>query len=62
MEVWEVVGGSDKGGIIVRAFAGLDSTQDENRLRTGALVEQLAIQGDRLQYRLLSGWGPKTGW
>ena len=32
------------------------------RLSTGAVVEELQLVGERLQYQLRSGEGPKTGW
>jgi len=59
---WEVVGGSDKGGILVREGEGLKSAAIEERLSTGAIVEELALKGDRLQYKILTGTGPATGW
>lgn len=61
-QVWKVVGGGDKGGIIVREGEATTSKQLEPRLATGALVEELALQGDRLSYKLLAGQGPQTGW
>jgi len=33
------------------------STQKSDRLSTGALVEQLALKGDRLHYKLRRGRG-----
>mmetsp|Transcript_46658 Transcript_46658/g.137858 ORF Transcript_46658/g.137858 Transcript_46658/m.137858 type:complete len:614 (+) Transcript_46658:87-1928(+) len=59
---WEVVGGADKGGIIVRAAKSIKSEQLADRLSTGALIEQLELEGDRLKYRLVSGTGPSEGW
>merc|ERR1719326_1512952 len=59
---WKVVGGSDKGGIIVRAGKELKSEQLADRLSTGALVEQVELVGDRLHYKRLSGTGPEDGW
>mmetsp|Transcript_55099 Transcript_55099/g.102021 ORF Transcript_55099/g.102021 Transcript_55099/m.102021 type:complete len:184 (+) Transcript_55099:102-653(+) len=60
-QVWEVVGGADKGGIIVRA--GKDNTSDAlNRISTGALLRELQIDGDKMQYERLTGTGPMTGW
>lgn len=58
---WEIVGGSDKGGILVREDASTKSAE-LGRLSTGALVEQLHLKGDRLQYKLLTGEGPSEGW
>ncbi|CAL1173031.1 unnamed protein product [Cladocopium goreaui] len=62
MACWEVVGGGDKGGILVRAGQGTSSEQLPERLSTGAVVEELQLVGERLQYQLRSGEGPKTGW
>mmetsp|Transcript_10000 Transcript_10000/g.24933 ORF Transcript_10000/g.24933 Transcript_10000/m.24933 type:complete len:402 (-) Transcript_10000:46-1251(-) len=59
---WEVVGGSDKGGILVREGQDLKSPATKDRLSTGALVEQLELKGERLQYKLITGTGPATGW
>lgn len=60
--LWRVVGGEDRGGILVREGAKLDSAKCAERLSTGALVEEVSIVGDRLMYRLLAGTGPDTGW
>lgn len=53
---------NDKGGIAVRQ--GLDTTSAllPERLTTGALVLQLALEGIRLHYRRLTGAGPDEGW
>jgi len=59
---WEIVGGADKGGIIVRSGLETTSPQCEERLSTGAIVQELELNGDRLQYELLTGTGPATGW
>eukprot|EP00443_Scrippsiella_acuminata_P047227 CAMPEP_0115286208 /NCGR_PEP_ID=MMETSP0270-20121206/61825_1 /TAXON_ID=71861 /ORGANISM="Scrippsiella trochoidea, Strain CCMP3099" /LENGTH=128 /DNA_ID=CAMNT_0002703249 /DNA_START=13 /DNA_END=396 /DNA_ORIENTATION=+ len=59
---WEVVGGADKGGIVVRAGRELTSQQLPQKLETAALVEQLERIGDRVHYRLLEGQGPEEGW
>ncbi|CAL1147237.1 unnamed protein product [Cladocopium goreaui] len=61
-ELWEVIGGVDKGGIMVREGESTTSTQKSDRLSTGALVEQLALKGDRLHYKLRKGTGPEEGW
>ncbi|CAE8606976.1 unnamed protein product, partial [Polarella glacialis] len=60
--VWHVVGGVDKGGILVREGADFDSAQAKARLSTGSLVEQLELQRERLHFRRLTGTGPDTGW
>eukprot|EP00438_Fugacium_kawagutii_P017606 Skav213582 [mRNA] locus=scaffold1790:255701:256902:- [translate_table: standard] len=74
VQMWEIVGGADKGGIIVRLSREEDlrstrldgentkSTQLDDRLSTGALVEEIELKGDRLNYRLALGTGPQTGW
>ncbi|CAJ1416004.1 unnamed protein product [Effrenium voratum] len=59
--MWEVVGGVDKGGIIVREDLDLASAA-VGRLSCGAKVKELACQEGRLHYELVSGEGPKTGW
>mmetsp|Transcript_58695 Transcript_58695/g.109882 ORF Transcript_58695/g.109882 Transcript_58695/m.109882 type:complete len:641 (+) Transcript_58695:61-1983(+) len=61
-EVWEVIGGVDKGGIMVREGESTTSTQKADRLSTGALVEQVELKGDRLHYTLKKGTGPAEGW
>lgn len=62
MPIWKVIGGADKGGIVVRAGRDLKSAEEGARLATGAFVEELQELSGRLQYRLLSGTGPATGW
>jgi [acyl-carrier-protein] S-malonyltransferase len=61
-QMWEIVGGADKGGILVRVGADLKSTQLEERVSTGALVEELELVGERLHYKLREGTGPADGW
>ncbi|CAE7291750.1 unnamed protein product [Symbiodinium sp. KB8] len=53
---------ADKGGILVRDGESTSSTQLPDRLSTGAIVEQLALKGQRLQYELKKGTGPQQGW
>eukprot|EP00444_Apocalathium_aciculiferum_P010804 CAMPEP_0183461290 /NCGR_PEP_ID=MMETSP0370-20130417/139369_1 /TAXON_ID=268820 /ORGANISM="Peridinium aciculiferum, Strain PAER-2" /LENGTH=212 /DNA_ID=CAMNT_0025653245 /DNA_START=38 /DNA_END=673 /DNA_ORIENTATION=+ len=60
--LWEVVGGVDTGGIVVRTDRPLASQKLDERLATGALVRELTLDAGRLQYRLLDGSGPPTGW
>lgn len=62
MPKWEVVGGGDKGGILVRKGQDLKSPAEDNRLSTGAVVEQVELVGERLNYKLVTGTGPPTGW
>jgi len=61
-QTWKVIGGESKGGIIVKQGKDFHSELESQRLSTSALVEELAVEGDRLRYRLLYGTGPKTGW
>lgn len=62
MSQWKVVGGAGKGGIVVRAGRDLKAAELAERLATDAVVEELALVGERLQYQKLSGSGPATGW
>lgn len=58
-----MVGGGDKGGVLVRQGKALTSEQLPQRLSTGALVKELKLEGDRLQFQLTeTGTGPATGW
>lgn len=59
---WEVVGGGDKGGILVREGQDLMSAALPDRLSTGAVLAEEELVGERLRFRLLSGEGPKAGW
>jgi len=59
---WIVVGGIDKGGIVVRAGVGLDSTMYPVRLSDGARIEELEREGNRLHYQRIRGDGPDFGW
>lgn len=59
---WEVVGGADKGGILVREGQDLKSPATKDRLSTGAIVDEVELKGDRLHYKLVTGTGPATGW
>lgn len=62
VQCWEVVGGGDKGGILVRKGHELASAQYDERLSTGALVEETKLVGERLCYTRLTGSGPREGW
>eukprot|EP00439_Symbiodinium_sp_Y106_P076933 s2218_g15.t16 len=57
-----VTGGHGKGGLLVREGRILDSCEVQQRLATGALIEELQLQAGRLRYRLLAGFGPEEGW
>lgn len=59
---WKVVGGTDKGGIIVREGRQFSSQQCPDRLAHGALIEEEERVGDRLRYSRLLGIGPDAGW
>jgi len=59
---WEVVGGADKGGILVREGQDTKSPQVPDRLATGAFVNELRLEGERLQFQKVWGDGPDTGW
>jgi len=61
-QMWEVVGGADKGGILVREGADLKSKECSERVSTGALVEEVELIGQRLHYKLCEGTGPEEGW
>lgn len=60
--IWEVIGGKDKGGIMVREGRHLRSKEATERLSFAAFVEELELVGERLHYRLMTGSGPETGW
>lgn len=62
--LWQVIGGGDAGGIIVREGKGLSSAQAPIRLATGSQVRELEhnVATWRLHYELVSGTGPFSGW
>eukprot|EP00930_Biecheleria_cincta_P037952 TRINITY_DN2607_c0_g2_i1.p1 TRINITY_DN2607_c0_g2~~TRINITY_DN2607_c0_g2_i1.p1 ORF type:complete len:427 (+),score=105.85 TRINITY_DN2607_c0_g2_i1:71-1282(+) len=62
MPKWEVVGGKASGGILVKDGESLKSTQLDERLSTGAVVQEIELKGERLNYKLISGTGPESGW
>ena len=51
-ELWEVIGGAAAGGIMVRDGESTSSLQKSERLSTKALIQQLQLKNDRLQYKL----------
>lgn len=61
-QMWEVVGGAAKGGIIVRLGQETSSAEQADRLSTGALVREVELQRERLHYKLVKGTGPSVGW
>lgn len=58
---WEVIGGGEKGGLVVRDGQSTNSNQLD-RLATGSIVTELEKVGDRIHYELISGSGPNKGW
>lgn len=62
VHTWEVIGGAISGGLLVRSGRALGSERESQRLRTGSVVEQIELDGERLHYKLLEGAGPLTGW
>lgn len=60
--VWMVVGGRDKGGIMVRSGKETTSAQFDKRLSTGAIFEEIEMEGDRIKYEKMVGDGPDMGW
>mmetsp|Transcript_52367 Transcript_52367/g.93986 ORF Transcript_52367/g.93986 Transcript_52367/m.93986 type:complete len:111 (-) Transcript_52367:21-353(-) len=61
-KLWKVIGGADKGGVIVRSACDLTSPKLPERLSTGALVEEVELKGERLFYKKRLGSGPELGW
>lgn len=59
---WEIVGGAEKGGVLVKEGKDASSKQEPLRLTTGSIVEELDLVVERLHYRLLTGSGPPEGW
>lgn len=59
---WIVIGGAEKGGIIVREAEELSSLALEERLEYGALLQEEQRKGSRLKYRKIHGHGPERGW
>lgn len=47
---------------MVRSGCELSSEKQPLRLGCGAVVEELALEGDRLHYRRHTGVGPDRGW
>eukprot|EP00973_Karenia_brevis_P046785 6491918-Karenia_brevis.AAC.1 len=64
--MWKVVGGKDKGGVIVRDGVELTAPLFDDRVSTGALLKEVALINhgghQRLNYELVSGTGPAKGW
>lgn len=56
-----VVGGGDKGGIMVRKGK-RTSSKELPRLMMGARIQEIERSGDRIHFEKKEGQGPKTGW
>mmetsp|Transcript_86263 Transcript_86263/g.276906 ORF Transcript_86263/g.276906 Transcript_86263/m.276906 type:complete len:101 (-) Transcript_86263:129-431(-) len=61
-QYWKVVGGTETGGIVVRVGRDLKSSPFGERLTTDAIVKEIELAGGRLNYELVKGGGPETGW
>jgi len=62
VQMWEVIGGAGKGGIIVREDESTSSSQRRDLLETGSLIEEVELKGLRLKYKRRSRSGPTEGW
>mmetsp|Transcript_107990 Transcript_107990/g.322930 ORF Transcript_107990/g.322930 Transcript_107990/m.322930 type:complete len:361 (+) Transcript_107990:1-1083(+) len=60
--LWEVVGGVERGGIVVRQGEDTQSAMEQERLSTGARLRVLEYMGGRLHFERVWGTGPVTGW
>eukprot|EP00439_Symbiodinium_sp_Y106_P007123 s5373_g1.t1 len=72
--LWEVIGGSGGGGILVREGEKLSSAELPSRLANGAIIRQKdfelpshtwtwqELKGERLHFELVGGTGPNAGW
>merc|ERR1719471_261141 len=62
--IFEVTGGANKGGIVVREGKDASSATLDERLATGALVVAVEYdkEGERIQYEKIAGEGPEMGW
>lgn len=60
--IWRVIGGAEKGGLLVRENKSLTSPEVPGRLSTGAYVRELELSDGRLFYKRLFGEGPEKGW
>lgn len=59
---WEVVGGSEKGGIVVRHARDAGSQVYNDRLSFGSVLEAVERKGEEIHFRRVSGSGPMGGW
>lgn len=62
MAAWKVVGGGETGGLLCRTGQALSSSELSKRLATGSTVKELQLVGKRLNFELVEGSGPPTGW
>lgn len=58
---WEVIG-ARQDGLLVNEGPSLSSAASPLRLLNGVVVEEIALDGDRLHFKNLSMLGPQTGW
>eukprot|EP00420_Gonyaulax_spinifera_P008137 CAMPEP_0197944480 /NCGR_PEP_ID=MMETSP1439-20131203/125432_1 /TAXON_ID=66791 /ORGANISM="Gonyaulax spinifera, Strain CCMP409" /LENGTH=536 /DNA_ID=CAMNT_0043567735 /DNA_START=52 /DNA_END=1659 /DNA_ORIENTATION=- len=63
-QLFEVVGGASKGGLIVRTGKDVSSPEAPGRLATGAIVRSVEhdAEADRMLFEKVTGKGPLTGW
>lgn len=59
---WRVIGGADKGGIVVREGRETTSQQSSERLGFGSILQEVELLGERLHFMKLEGSGPSSGW
>lgn len=61
---WAVIGGVEKGGIVVREGQLLSSPAVDDRLGHGAIIKEVEFdeKTGRLRYELAEGAGPQSGW
>ena len=60
-DLWVVIGGGDKGGIVAREQMDPNSPVCPERLSTGSVVRANMEDSTRLAYVRLTGTGPATG-
>lgn len=61
-QMFEVIGGGNANGLLVRSSCELESEELADRLAVGSIVQGLRKKGHRLQYKLVEGDGPSHGW
>lgn len=62
LPMWEVVGDSESGGILVRRRRAAASALRRERLSFGGIVRELTVDGASMRCDLFLGFGPKSGW